>query len=184
MRVAMLVLGVLLAGCAQLPFGGVREQGSADAFELQGRVYVRYGPSAFSGSLRWRHDTLTDEVWLGGPLGQTGAHILRDATGATLTTPGQQTYQSTSIEALTRKGLGWALPLGDLSYYVLGKVPPDTEGTAERDAQGRLAGVRRDGWNVRWVAPEDAKASAKRVDLAKEDVEIRLVIDRLEQGAM
>jgi len=179
----VLAIALLIAGCAQLPFTGTdREQGSADAFEALGRVYVRFGPRAFSGTLRWRHDAQLDEVWLGGPFGQTGAYIVRDSAGATLTTADQQTYRALSIEALTREGLGWSLPLADLSYYVLGKVPPAAAAGVERDAQGRMVRAERDGWTVRW-ATGDATAAATalpRLNLTKDDVEIRFVVDQLD----
>jgi len=180
-----LVFALVLSGCAQWSLMGQgRSQGSPVSFEMLGRVYVRFGPQAFSGSLRWRHDDLTDEVWLGGPLGQTAAHIVRDSTGATLTTADQQTYQSMSIEALTKDGLGWSLPLADLSYYVLGDVPPDSIGTAERDSAGRITRLERDGWAVRWTPREMAALGPAilRLDLRKGEVEIRLVIDQLQQA--
>lgn len=167
-----------LGACADLPFmSGRAEQGVPQAFEMQGRMYVSFGPKAFSGSLRWQHEAVRDEVWLGGPLGQTGAHILRDSSGATLTTADQQVYRAMSIESLTREGLGWSLPLADLSYYVLGKAPP---GTAQPERAP--ATLTRDGWNVRWTVRDGAaEALPVRLDLAKEGVEIRLVIDRLER---
>lgn len=180
-----LVLALVLSGCAQFPFMGQgRSQGSPASFEMLGRVYVRFGPQAFSGSLRWRHDDLADEVWLGGPLGQTAAYIVRDSTGATLTTADQQTYQSMSIEALTKDSLGWSLPLADLSYYVLGDAPPDSIGAAERDSAGRMTRLERQGWVVRWTPRETASPGPAilRLDLRKDEVEIRLVIDQLQRS--
>ena len=180
----VLALFIAIGGCAQLPWMGGSDGGTAEAFEAQGRVYVRYGPRAFSGTLRWQHALERDEVWLGGPLGQTAAHIVRDYTGATLTTADQQEYRATSIEALTREGLGWSLPLADLSYYVLGKVPEDATASAERDASGRLVRASRDGWSVRWVALNEGTSAQRpgRIELSKADVEIRFVVDRLDRS--
>jgi outer membrane lipoprotein LolB len=178
-----LVFVLVVSGCAQLPFMGQgRNQGSPESFEMMGRVYVQFGPRAFSGSLRWRHDQEADEVWLGAPLGQTAAYIVRDATGATLTAADQRTYHSMSIEALTKDGLGWSLPLADLSYYVLGDAPPAVA-AAERDSAGRLTRVERDGWVVRWTPRETASPGPAilRLDLRKDEVEIRLVIDQLQR---
>ena len=181
---AVLALLVALGGCAQMPWGSTAESGTTETFEAFGRVYVRYGARAFSGTLRWRHAPEADEVWLGGPLGQTAAHIVRDGSGATLTTADQQVYRSTSIDALTREGLGWTLPLADLSYYVLGKVPEDAAAGAERDSAGRLVSAMHDGWTVRWTPLAQAQGSERlwRIDLAKGDVEIRFVLDRLDSG--
>lgn len=175
-----------MSGCAQLPWMAAGDSGVAEVFEAQGRVYVRYGPRAFSGSLRWRHAAERDEVWLGGPFGQTAAHIVRDDTGAILTTTDQQEYRASSIEALTREGLGWSLPLADLSYYVLGKVPQDAAATAERDPSGRIVRATRDGWSVRWVALGDEGSAPRpgRIELSKDEVEIRFVVDWLDRAAI
>ena len=184
MRVPLLALlaAVIMAGCAQFPvFTQEHEQTNPDAFEAQARVYVRFGARAFSGTLRWQHTTGADEVWLGGPIGQTAAHIIRDSSGATLTTADQQTYRARSIESLTRDGLGWALPLADLSYYVVDKVPPAADGKQERDARGMPVRVQHSGWLVQWQRPEvpSGEATLPRLNLTKDDVEIRLVIDQL-----
>jgi outer membrane lipoprotein LolB len=176
---------VLVAGCAGL---GILEReklpvGSAESFELQGRVYVRFGTRAFSGSMRWRYALEVEELWLSGPLGQTAAYIVRDTLGATLTTADQQTYSSTSLDALMRDGLGWALPLADLSHYVLGQVPPGVaESTVERDAERRLTQIVRDGWEVTLVpgGRSDSVNHPTRLRMRKNEIEIRLVIDRLD----
>jgi outer membrane lipoprotein LolB len=181
---ALLAL-VMLAGCAQWPFSGARQDVNGEVFEALGRVYVRFGERGFSGTMRWRHDAQTDEVWLGGPLGQGAAHILRDASGATLTTADQKTYQAWSIESLTEEGLGWRLPLADLSYYVVGKVPPAAEANIERDAQGRPMRVLHNGWTVQWsnTTEEAGTRALPRLTLAREDVEIRLVVDRIDPAS-
>lgn len=180
-RTALIAAAATLAlgGCAQLPFLARGDApGNPQAFEMQGRVYVRFGSKAFSGTLRWQHALERDEVWLGGPLGQTGAHILRDSGGATLTTADQQVYRATSIESLTREGLGWSLPLADLSYYVLGASPPGASPSASPGGT-----VARDGWTARMTRREGVAADAPpaRLDLSRDDVEIRLVIDRLDR---
>jgi len=182
--VPLLALAMAISGCAQLPFtGGPRtDLGATESFELLGRVYVRFGARAFSGSLRWRHALPADEVWLGGPLGQTAAHIVRDADGAALTTADQQTYRSTSLDALTREGLGWTLPLADLSFYVQRMVPQEAAADAERDSERRLLRVARNGWEVQWIEREPAAGATRlpRIELRKDDVEIRLVVDQLD----
>lgn len=182
---AMAALLLLLAGCAALPFFGRHEAavGSPESFELQGRVYVRFGARAFSGSIRWRHANDADEVWLSGPLGQTAAHIVRDALGATLTTADQQTYRSMSLDTLTRDGLGWTLPLADLSHYVLGEVPPGVADSAvERDSDRRLLRLARDGWEVALIPAQTPTTMHHpvRLTMRKDEVEIRLVIDLLQ----
>lgn len=182
---AWLALALAVAGCAELRIlaGGRSEAGAATPFEMLGRVYVRYGERAFSGSMRWLHSQPSDELWLGGPLGQTAAHIRRDASGATLTTADQKTYSAFSLEGLTEKGLGWSLPVADLSYYVLGLAPEAASANVVRDAQGRLREVRHDGWEVRWADSSSGGTGDRpgRLEMRRGDVEIRLVIDRLDR---
>lgn len=175
---------LLLGACAELqPFFRDTEQGGSQAFEMQGRMYVRYGAQAFSGTLRWSHSTERDEVWLGGPLGQTAAHIVRDVSGAALTTANQQTYRAMSIESLTREGLGWRFPLVDLSYYLVAAVPPAAP-TPERIPGENLWRVVHDGWAVQWTpreATSGADALPGRLTLVRDDVEIRLVVDQMQR---
>lgn len=174
---------LLLGACAEMQsFFRDTEQGNPQAFEMQGRMYVRYGPQAFSGTLRWTHSTERDEVWLGGPLGQTGAYIVRDVSGAALTTATQQTYRAMSIESLTREGLGWSFPLVDLSFYVLAAVPPGA-GAPERVPGENMWRVVHGGWTVQGTTREASNgvsAPPARLTLAREDVEIRLVVDQLQ----
>lgn len=174
----------LVGGCAEMPsFFRDTEQGAAQAFEMQGRMYVRYGTQAFSGTLRWTHSTERDEVWLGGPLGQTAAYIVRDVSGAALTTATQQTYRAMSLESLTREGLGWRFPLVDLSHYLVGAVPPGAA-SPEPVPGERALRVVHDGWRVQWTPRESANAAdalPARMTLARDDVEIRLVVDQMQR---
>jgi len=173
-----------LAGCAGLPFG--RDEaalGASQPFEMQGRVYARSSDRAFSGSIRWRHTGADDELWLGGPLGQTAAHILRDASGATLTTANQQTYRAMNLESSMRDTLGWALPLADLSHYVLGNAPSGaSDENVKRNADQQLTSVLHNGWEVELTPGNQQGQGARpvRLRLRKEAVEVRIVIDQLE----
>jgi outer membrane biogenesis lipoprotein LolB len=70
-----------------------------------------------------------------------------------------------------------------LSFYVVGAVPPGAE-VLERDANGRILRAAREGWTVRWVPLADGRdAAAQRIELSKDDVEIRFVVDQLDRKA-
>ena len=183
-HVAALSALIALAGCAGLqPFGREEALGAAEPFELQGRVYARFSDRAFSGSIRWRHTPAADEVWLGGPLGQTAAHIVRDASGATLTNANQQTYRSTNLEASMRDSMGWALPLADLSHYVLGQTPSAVaDANVKRNADKRLIALSHDGWEVEFTPADQPNAGSRpaRLRMLKDAIEVRIVIDQLD----
>ena len=181
---ALIAILLSLAGCAGLQQIGREEAyGSTEPFEMQGRVYARFSDRAFSGSIRWRHTPGADELWLGGPLGQTGAHIVRDASGATLTNANQQIYRSMNLEASMRDAMGWALPLADLSHYVLGQTPPAVaDANVKRNSEHRLLGVSHNGWEVEFTPTEQPNAGSRpaRLRLLKESIEVRIVIDQLD----
>lgn len=176
---AALATGVALAACAALSPTGepVRH---APAFDLVGRVAVTYDGRAFSSGVRWRHQDESDEIWLLTPVGQTLAHIVADASGATLTGADRKQVQSGDVESLTRRGLGWELPLTRLAWWVRGEiVPGGLIGEVTRDLQGRLVRLAQDGWRITFVQhpPKYRSGLPQRLDLAREGHRIRLVID-------
>jgi outer membrane lipoprotein LolB len=169
----------LLSGCAALAPSDKPAQQAA-AFDLLGRVAVTFDGRNFSSSLRWQHATDRDEVWLLTPTGQALAHIVADDGGATLTGSDRQTYQAADVEALTRRALGWELPLGRLAWWVRGEMVPGSQVLdAVRDQQGRLVRFAQDGWNITLVQPAagEGRGMPQRLELARGGHQIRLVID-------
>lgn len=174
---------LLLSACALVSPGP--QWPPAAAFDMVGRVLVSGEGRAFSSSLRWRHDSAKDELWLMSPVGQTLAHIDADDAGAVLTTPDQQEYRAFSVESLTRRALGWPLPLAELRFWVMATpVPGDAATVVTRDAAGRISLLEQDSWRVSYVYP-DAPAAAilpRRLDLSRGEQRIRLVIDTWRSG--
>jgi outer membrane lipoprotein LolB len=174
---AALAVATVLSGCAALPPAG--EPMPAAAFDLVGRVAVTYDGRAFSSGVRWQHLSSGDEIWLLTPTGQALAHIMADASGATLTGADQKQYHATDVERLTRRALGWELPLSRLRWWVRGEpVPGAAAEEALRDQQGRLVRLRQDGWQITYTHAGVAEGGLpQRLDMAREAHQIRLVID-------
>ena len=148
-------------------------------FDVVGRVLISGEGRAFSSSLRWLHETTEDELWLMSPVGQTLAHIVADATGAILTTPDLQEYRAISVDSLTRRALGWSLPLSGLRYWIQSMPAPGANVTvSNRDSAGRLSLLEQDGWSIRYSYPDAPSAVLpRRLDLTRNGQQIRLVID-------
>jgi len=174
---AALVTVAALSGCAALPPSG--EQPPAAAFDLVGRVAVTYDGRAFSSGVRWQHLHGGDEIWLLTPTGQALAHITADASGATLTGADQKQYHAGDVERLTRRALGWELPLARLRWWVRSEpVPGVPAEEALRDQQGRLVRLRQDGWHITYTHAAGAEGGLpQRLDMARAGHQIRLVID-------
>jgi len=171
------VAALLMAACASVP----QAPRDPTAFDLLGRALVTYSGGALTANVRWEHGSDQDEIWLMTPTGQTLAHIVDSAQGAVLTRADQQQYRAGNAETLTRQGLGWALPIGLLQYWVRGLPAPGASPTAvERDASNRLLALSQNGWRVAltWNTPDSEHAGlVRRVDLKDGANEIRLVID-------
>lgn len=174
---AACAVAYLLAGCAALS-SGVQVPAAAP-FDILGRVLVSHDGRAFSSNFRWRHDGFGDEIWLMAPVGQTLAHIAAEPGGATLTGADQQTYRATSVESLTRRVLGWSLPLTQLQHWVGGNAVPGAEsGAATRDTDGLLTMLNQDGWLIHYVRDDaDVQRRPRRLDLAQGTQQIRMIID-------
>jgi outer membrane lipoprotein LolB len=179
LRIATAALGAILglAGCAAL---APPAPGSDTPFDIVGRVAVSFDGRSFTSNLRWRHASGREEVWLSTPLGQTVAHIQSGATEATLTTADQQQYRAASVEALTRRALGWELPLSRLTWWVRGEpAPGGAPADAKRDERSRLARLDQDGWRIAYenYPPDEHGGLPRRLDLRSGGQEIRLLID-------
>lgn len=169
-----LALGAaLLAACAAVP--GVAP---VPAFDLAGRVAVRFQERGFASAVRWTQKDGSDEIWLTAPLGQTIAHLQADAAGATLTATDQKRYRADSIESLTRSALGWRFPVSGMRYWLHGQPAPGMAASAvERDDAGRVTRLRQDDWQVT-INYAVTGGSPSRLEIVGSDAEIRFVIDR------
>lgn len=175
LRLGPTLCAVLLAACTTPPLQSTAE--TAPAFELAGRIAVRYQDRAFSSALRWKQDAGSDEIWLTAPLGQTIAYLLADASGATLTAADQKQYRAGSIESLTRSALGWSFPVAGMRYWVLGEPAPGMGLTAvERGDTGRITRFRQDDWQITFNYATPG-TTPSRLDIAGSEAEIRFVID-------
>ena len=180
-RIGSLVMAasiLLLSGCAALTPSD-RPAQRADPFDLVGRVAVTFDGRNFSSGLRWQHLAERDEIWLMTPTGQALAYLLADSNGAALTGSDQQTYRAADVETLTKRALGWELPVSRLAWWVRGEpVPGGSAGESARDQRGRLVRLAQDGWTITFVqSPAEEARLPQRLELAREGHQIRLVID-------
>lgn len=170
-----------LAGCAVLPTAPIEPVAieAPRAFELSGRIAVKYRGNSSSGSLRWSHREEQDNITLLSPLGQAVTQITRDAGGVTLVDQNQQTHHAADAESLTTKLLGWRLPLSGLRYWVVGQPAPALPYQIARDATQRPAVLLQDGWHLDYSAWQAVAGQAlpRKLTLQRDDLEIRLVMD-------
>ena len=131
-----LAAAAALAGCAALAVAPPAPR--APAFDLIGRVAVTYDGRAFSSGVRWQHTGGARRDLAADPgrarRSRTSWPMRR---GATLTGADRKQYRAGDVESLTRRALGWELPLTRLTWWVQGElVPGGRRRSVERDEQG------------------------------------------------
>ena len=154
MRRLVLIGLALISGCASLPHAPSPAASPAHpesaTFAMNGRISVSYDGERRSAGLHWTHLERSDEILLMTPLGQTAARVYRDDKIATLD-EGSKHYQDSDAESLMQQVLGWNLPLVTLHQWVLGLPAAGFPAQIERDAHGRIAVLRQDGWEVHYL---------------------------------
>lgn len=183
-RLAAIASLVMLNGCAstltardaaQFKFSDTRT-----VYEIAGRLSARHDVDAFAAGFHWSHAGDRDELDLTSPLGQTVARLVGDARGVQMQTPDGKVETANDWTTLTSRGLGWALPVEGLAYWIQGAPRKDAPFTAESGDDGAPGVLRQDGWTIVYQSfAKDASGASRpaRMTLDYPGVELRLVID-------
>jgi outer membrane lipoprotein LolB len=181
-RIAAIATLLALAGCASLsaPPGSARFPEARDTYQVAGRLSVRHEDDAFAASFRWSHSGDRDELDLSTPLGQTLARLIGDARGVELRRSDGSVETANDWTTLTSRGLGWALPVSGLSFWIQGSPRKGAPFTVESTSDGNPGVLRQDGWIIAYqtFAKDPSGASRPtRMTLDYPGVALRLVID-------
>jgi outer membrane lipoprotein LolB len=188
----LLLLGVLvLPGCSTVPAPVIHTEPESYAqhlqrltsireFSLSGRMAVQTERRGVSGSLRWEHAEEIDHFAMYSPLGSQVAEIISGKNGVTLTTSDQKTYAAEDAETLMQQIMGWSLPLNGLADWILGRPAPGFYDQAGWDTQGRLTGMRQDGWQIEYPSylTVDGMDMPGKVLLKSPKLDLKLVVER------
>lgn len=163
LRLPVIVLAALLAGCATIVHpGGAADQAAwqarrqrlagVDNWHIQGRIGVTTPHRGGSASLDWREKGDTMTLLLSGPFGLGAVRLkgtpqvmqVRDSKG--------HSWTSYSPEHALESTLGWPLPIASLRYWVLGLPAPGVDFQVDVGARGLPSRLAQQGWNVRYKA--------------------------------
>ena len=180
-----LVAAALVAACAsiapQVQPAPVDAAAAAAPFDVDGRLSARRAAEGGAANFAWHHDGTRDEVDLTTPLGQTLARLTGDAQGVRAQWPDGRTLQARDWDELTQRTVGVGIPVQGLSAWLRGYARTGSPSTVERDAQGRVALLRQDGWEILYAYPDDTSRRAGRLTLrypGTEPTEVRVIVDR------
>lgn len=177
----------LLGGCRTLPPQSVPGPGSdapwpaqraglekLDRFGLTGRVAVAANGEGFSANLRYERQPERADLALDGPLGIGGVRVAIAGDDLRIeTSSGKQLDGAAAREELEQR-LGFALPLAELRWWVLGIPAPGDAQVDEDSGSGEIRGFTQNGWRVKIDsrAPGLGFALPRRLTAERADAEL------------
>lgn len=212
-RAVCLLALVALAGCASRPARGpdaVALSGPALAaavarVEAREALLAGSGPVAFSGRvalsngrdggngrLEWWQDGERYHAVLRAPVTRQGWSLSADAGGARIDGLEGGPREGPDADWLLLEATGMEVPVGALAAWAAGtRADQAAHGQARMEftADGRLARLRQGGWTIDYVSWQPAESAAdagqlpRRIDAARGEARVRLVVDDWSLGA-
>ncbi|MEA3141684.1 MAG: outer rane lipoprotein LolB [Gammaproteobacteria bacterium] len=182
--VLLLVFFSALAGCATTRPAPPRtpwdqrliELRRAGGWQLEGRAAVAVGTQGWQATLHWRQSGMIAEVNLSGPFGIGALALKQGPDGLSL----NGAPPSEAVMAQLQDKLGFDFPLDNLHYWLLGIPNPAAAYELTRNAEDRAKTLSQAGWSVVYdrYLPVQGDVLPARLVLSREDVRVRIVIDR------
>jgi outer membrane lipoprotein LolB len=155
---AMAGAAAILCGCAttpSVPPSAAVVAPYADSLSLSGRLNVRYVKDGKQESstvkFDWRQDAHSTDVALFDPFGSKVATISVTPHGATLNQGGNKPPLSApSIDALSARALGWALPVAGLRGWLQGHATA-ADGKPWSASPANNEVTTREGWRLQYT---------------------------------
>jgi len=154
----------------------VAELARASDWQLDGRAAAALGRQGWQASLDWRQRGRESELHLAGPFGVGAMAITVSPAGLSL----NGAPPSDAVRAQLQTRLGFELPLDHLRFWLLGIPSPGSPFDLTRNAQDRAQHLAQAGWNIEYdkYLPEAGDELPARVVLSRDDVRVRIVVDR------
>jgi len=158
----VMALGLLaLAGCRTVPPPVVTGPGAnapwpeqraalekLDRYGLNGRVAVAANGQGFSASLRYAQMARASQLSLDGPLGIGGLRIEFEGDDLEVATSRGEKLDGPEARAELERRLGFALPLEELRWWLLGIPAPGESALNADPATGEIRDFTQNGWRV------------------------------------
>jgi outer membrane lipoprotein LolB len=180
----LLLLAAFLFGCASLEvptdMNVKRLSYELESFEFSGRVSFKQAGKGSSGNIQWQKKGVDTDITLSSPVGDTVATIQSVPGEVTLSLADKRQFRAEDAETLTKKILGYTVPLKELNQWVLGQPNPFSKAEQTLYPNGLMEKFVQDGWLVKYTAYAEVNGvqMPKRLVVQGRDLEIRLVIDQ------
>jgi len=189
---ALVALGVL-AGCRTVPPAPIVGPGAdapwpqqraalekLDRFGLNGRAAVAANGQGFSASLRYQQTPGGSNLALDGPMGVGGLRVVLEGKDLKIATSRGEKLDGEAARAELEHRLGFALPLAELRWWLLG-IPAPGEVTLNQDAgTGEIHDFTQAGWRVSISSRAAGLGFSlpQRLTAEREGARLKLLVER------
>ena len=159
----------------QLQLSGIQ------GWQLSGRLSITTDVEAWHLDVSWQQQDDRYDIRLSGPLGAGQVRLSGSEAGVYLHDD-DQIFFAQQAEALLREHTGVSMPVTSLMYWVRGLPNPHLSdiNVSQLDAQGRLANLKQNGWEVqmkRYVKVNNLQLPNKLFIKGQPDIEVRMIVD-------
>jgi outer membrane lipoprotein LolB len=148
-------------------------------YNLTGRVAVAAKGQGFTASLRYAQQPRRSDLSLDGPLGIGGLRVeLEDEDLRIFTSRGEQ-LDGVAARAELEHRLGFALPLAELRWWLLGIPAPGAAELEQDAATGEIHAFAQNGWNVSIAerTPDLGFSLPRRLTAEREGARLKLLVE-------
>ena len=188
----ILILAVVLAGCAELQLFTPPQQAETSAWELHraalanlerwsitGRLAIQSGQEGWSATLHWDQDNENYTLRLIAPLGQGTYQLYGDNHEVSLLTAENKIYQADDPETLLQQNLGWSVPVAGLKYWIKGIPQPGINmENLVVNKDGRMTDLQQSGWRISILRYSDFNGTQlpSKLFMQNDRFKLRLVV--------
>jgi len=151
-----------------------------DIYSLNGRVAVAAKGQGFSASLRYRQQGQRADLSLDGPMGLGGMRMQVADREVSVTNSRGEKLDGDAARSEIENRLGFALPLAELRWWLLGIPAPGEADLIQDAATGEVSGFVQSGWKVvvNARAPAMGFAMPQRLTAEREDARLKLLVEQ------
>lgn len=149
-------------------------------WQASGRIGVVSGQDGWHAAFQWAQQEEDYRIDLIGPLGQGRVSIRGDGRQVSIQTQDGRNETAPDPDSLLEQTLGVRLPVEGLRHWIRGAPQPGPVTALQTDASGRLSRLEQHGWIIEYpdYAPTSPQALPARIVARRQDLSVKLVIDR------
>ena len=152
---------------------------SIDTWQMNGRISVDTGESAFQGRFQWHQSADSIELSIRSPLGAGILQVAGPPERLTVRARGE-TWELSDPEPELSALLGWWLPVRSLRAWLLGFSDPMFASQEELGPDRALQTLEQRLWQLTYESYQlsEGLLLPRRIDLTHGSLELRVIVDR------